>query len=84
MMETTISRDVLVLGAGPAGIDAAQALAESGCNALVIARGDVEAPESVKVLSNAVLSEFAGVAGDFRASITSNSETVEQTFGAVV
>ncbi|MFO7749549.1 MAG: hydrogenase iron-sulfur subunit [Desulfobacteraceae bacterium] len=84
MMETTISRDVLVLGAGPAGIDAAQALAESGCNPLVIARGEVDAPESVKVLSNAVLSEFAGVAGDFRASITRNSETVQQTFGAVV
>jgi len=84
MMEINISKDVLILGTGTAAVEAARAVVASGYNAVVVGRNEVQVPDGAEIISNANLSDLAGVAGDFRATIVRDGEPLERGFGAVV
>ncbi|MCX7029630.1 MAG: FAD-dependent oxidoreductase [Spirochaetes bacterium] len=80
-----LAQDVLVIGAGPAGLEAARALATLGHRVTVIDRSaSVPAADGLKVLPGTRVVAFDGVAGAYRAKLRGPFGTVERTFGAVV
>ncbi|MEA1968633.1 MAG: hydrogenase iron-sulfur subunit [Thermodesulfobacteriota bacterium] len=84
MIDINISKDVLVLGAGAAGLEAAEKIVACGYNVLVLGKGEAKGSDKFEVITHGTLAAFAGVAGDFRAAIAKGGEISERTFGAVV
>jgi heterodisulfide reductase subunit A-like polyferredoxin/coenzyme F420-reducing hydrogenase delta subunit len=94
-VEVQINKDVLVVGAGKAGFEAAAKIAAQGYKAVVIGNKttcacgagcskEMQAAGLVEIQDGASLVAIAGVAGDFRVTIGKGEETLEATFGAVV
>lgn len=88
-IEISINTDVLVIGAGPAGVEAAEIISAQGYKVAVIGNGEqgaaaVPRSDLVELLDGASIYDFAGVAGDFRAFYTLNGQKLERSFGAVV
>jgi heterodisulfide reductase subunit A-like polyferredoxin len=85
-------QDVLVIGAGPAGLEAARSLAGLGHAVTVIDRSAVAAGAGaagakvpgIEVLPSTTLSAFDGCPGSFPARLLGPSGPVERTFGAVI
>ena len=95
MVDVKISKDVLVVGAGKAGLEAAANIAAQGYKAVVIgsktscacSAGCTQQMQDaglVEIKDGATLVDIAGVAGDFRVTIGKGDETSQATFGAVV
>lgn len=86
MIDVTMNRDVLVVGCGAPGVEAAKALAERGYN-VVLAHDGSDGKISAagfEVMSGTRLEKLAGVAGDYRTCLATGDRFVERTFGAVV
>ena len=95
MIEININKDVLVVGAGFAGLDSAAKIAAQGYK-VVLACKDAELCDSgdefkkfvesgiVEIMTNTSLDDFSGVTGDFRATLAKGSEKIQKDFGAVV
>ncbi|MBF0303051.1 MAG: hydrogenase iron-sulfur subunit [Desulfamplus sp.] len=95
MVDISISKDVLVVGAGAAGLEAAAKIAAQGYKVSVIGTKTACARQSgcssemfdtgkVSIMENVSLEALAGVTGDFRVTLTKGSEKMEAIFGAVV
>ena len=95
MVEVEINKDVLVVGAGKAGLETAAKIAAQGYKAVVIGNKttcacsagctkEMQAAGLVEMQDGAALVAIAGVAGDFRVTIAKGEETSDQVFGAVV
>ncbi|MBF0210942.1 MAG: hydrogenase iron-sulfur subunit [Desulfamplus sp.] len=95
MVDISISKDVLVIGAGSFGLQAAGQIAAQGYKVSVIGAKTACARQSgctsemletggVNIMQDVSIEALAGVVGDFRATLTKNSEKVESIFGAVV
>lgn len=82
-------QEVLVIGAGPAGIEAARSLAGLGHPVTVIDRSaapttsEAEQP-GVEVLSSTTLAAFDGFPGSFTARLRGPADYDERTFGAAI
>lgn len=95
MIEISINKDVLVVGAGFAGLDSAAKIAAQGYK-VVLACKDGELFDSgdefkkfvdsgmIEIMTNTLLEDFAGVTGDFRAVLEKGGEKIKKDFGAVV
>jgi heterodisulfide reductase subunit A-like polyferredoxin len=86
-----LAQEVLVIGAGPAGLEAARSLAALGHAVTVIDRSAVAAGVAagtkvpgIEVLRSTMLSAFDGYPGSFQARLLGPSGPVERTFGAMV
>ena len=95
MVEVKISKDVLVVGAGKAGLETAAKIAAQGYKAVVIGNKtscacsagcskEMQEAGLVEIQDGVSLVALAGVAGDFRATLAKGDETTEATFGAMV
>ena len=89
-VEISLNRDVLVLGAGSAGVEAAKIIAAQGYKVAVAGSGnngkpsDLSGTDLVEILEDTSVHDFAGVAGDFRAILRKGPDKLERNFGAVV
>ncbi len=95
MIDISINKDVLVIGAGFAGLDSAAKIAAQGYKVLIACReseifdlGDdfnalVESG-MIEIMTQTELVDFSGVAGDFRAVLAKGNEKIKRNFGAVV
>ncbi|OHD74851.1 MAG: hypothetical protein A2177_01200 [Spirochaetes bacterium RBG_13_68_11] len=86
-----LCQDVLVIGAGPAGLEAARSLAGLGHAVTVIDRSTAATGAAagakvpgIEVLSSTTLSAFDGWPGSFQGRLLGPSGPVERTFGAVI
>jgi heterodisulfide reductase subunit A-like polyferredoxin len=81
-----LRQDVLVIGAGPAGLEAARSLAGLGHPVTVIDRSAVagEGQPGIDVLPSTTLAGFDGFPGAFTARLQGPSGVEERAFGAVV
>ncbi|MDY0375786.1 MAG: hydrogenase iron-sulfur subunit [Desulfobacterium sp.] len=86
MIDVTMNRDVLVVGCGAPGVEAAVALADRGYNVVLAHDGsDKKNPASgVEVMTSTRVERLAGVAGDYRICLATGDKFVERTFGAIV
>lgn len=95
MVEIKTNKDVLILGAGSSGLEAAAGISAQGYKAVVIGKKTACACSSgctkesmaagqVEILEDVVLADLNGVAGDFKASLVKGGEKSEATFGALV
>ncbi len=95
MIDITINKDVLVLGAGFAGLDSAVKIAAQGYK-VVIACKESELFDfgeefnafvksgMIEVMTQTKLDDFSGVTGDFRATLVKEDKRIKRNFGAVV
>ncbi|SMC37175.1 4Fe-4S binding domain-containing protein [Desulfocicer vacuolatum DSM 3385] len=94
-IDVQINKDVLVVGAGKAGLTAAAQIAAQGYKAVVIGNKtacacgagcskEMQDAGLVEIQDGTSLVDIAGVAGDFRVTLGKGEETCEVTFGAVV
>ncbi len=82
-----LRQDVLVIGAGPAGLEAAKSLAELGHAVTMIDRSasvTTGLQPGVEVLQSTTLTGFDGIPGSFAARLRGPAGVEERTFGAVV
>jgi heterodisulfide reductase subunit A-like polyferredoxin len=79
-----VCREVLVIGAGPAGIEAARSLAKLGHPVTIIDRSATAKVPGIEVLPSTTLSVFDGCPGSFHARLLGPSGPVDRTFGAVI
>lgn len=95
MVDISISKDVLVVGAGSFGLEAASKIAAQGYKVSVIGTKTACARQSgctsdmldtgkVNIMESVSLESVAGVTGDFRVTLAKGSELMETVFGAVV
>ena len=95
MVDIAINKDVLVVGAGKAGLTAAAQIAAQGYKAVVIGEKtacarcsgctqEMQDQGLVRIQAGTCLADLAGVAGDFRATLAKGDETATEVFGAVV
>lgn len=95
MVDISISKDVLVVGAGAEGLEAAARIAAQGYRVSVVGEKRACARQSgcstemletgkVNIMQEVSLESLAGVVGDFRATLTKGAEKMEALFGAVV
>ncbi|MBF0469287.1 MAG: FAD-dependent oxidoreductase, partial [Desulfamplus sp.] len=95
MVDISINRDVLVVGAGSAGLESAAQIAAQGYKVCVIGEKTACARESgctadmletgkVNIMQDVSIESLAGVVGDFRAVLSKGAEKIESAFGAVV
>ncbi len=96
MVQIQTSKDVLIVGAGAAGLEAAAGIAAQGYKAVVVGKKtvctcaegccpkDKPAFAKVEIMEDVVLEDLAGVAGDFRVTLAKGAEKSQLTFGAVV
>ena len=85
MIDVTMNKDVLIVGAGTPGVEAATALSAKGYK-VVLAHGSEKklSVEGVEVMPSTRVASLAGVAGDYRACLAAGDKSLEQTFGAIV
>lgn len=80
-----LAKNVLVIGAGPAGLEAARALAELGHDVAVIDRSATAADvEGIEVLPRTKVTAFEGFPGSFTVRLGGPAGIAERSFGAVV
>ncbi len=82
-----LRQDVLVIGAGPAGLEAAKSLAGLGHAVTVIERSasvPTERRPGIEVLPSTTLAGFDGFPGSFAARLQGPAGVEERAFGAVV
>ncbi len=85
-IDVTINKDVLVIGCGTQGLEAAEAVAAKGYKVVLVDDADLPAPaaNAIEVMANTKVESLAGLAGDFRTCLANGSGRSERTFGAVV
>ncbi len=85
MIDVTMNKDVLVVGGGTPGIEAAAALSEKGYTVVLAHDSDQPmAVDGVEVMPGTRVASLAGVAGDYRTCLAAPGSTIDRTFGAVV
>ncbi|ACN16160.1 putative fusion protein, heterodisulfide reductase (HdrA) / F420-non-reducing hydrogenase (MvhD) [Desulforapulum autotrophicum HRM2] len=85
MIDVTMNKDVLVVGCGTPGVDAAAALSEKGYTVVLAHDSDQPmAVAGVEVMAATQVASLAGVAGDYRTCLATADRSIERTFGAVV
>ncbi len=85
-IEISINTDVLVIGTGAAGAEAAEVISAQGYKVAVAGDGGQDIAQSgrAELIEGAHIRDFAGVAGDFRACFVKDGQRLERNFGAVV
>ncbi|SLM27580.1 putative fusion protein, heterodisulfide reductase (HdrA) / F420-non-reducing hydrogenase (MvhD) [Desulfamplus magnetovallimortis] len=95
MVDITLNKDVLVVGAGSVGLETASKIASQGYKVSVIGQKTACARQSgctdemlnsgtVNIMQDVVLEDVAGVTGDFRVTLAKGEEKMKAVFGAVV
>jgi heterodisulfide reductase subunit A-like polyferredoxin len=83
-----LAQEILVIGAGPAGLEAARSLAALGQAVTVIDRSAAASAAAegagFQVLPATTLAAFDGFVGAFQARLLGPSGAAEKTFGAVI
>ncbi|MCP4116801.1 MAG: hydrogenase iron-sulfur subunit [Desulfobacteraceae bacterium] len=86
MIDVTINKDVLVIGSGAPGVEAAEAVAGKGYKVVLVdgAEGPSSVSGDIEVMANTRVESLAGLTGDFRTCLANGSGSSERTFGAIV
>ncbi len=95
MIDVSINKDVLVIGAGLAGLDSAAKIAAQGYKVLIACKeteffdfGDdfntLVKSGTIEIMTQTELEDFSGVTGDFRATLVKGNEKIKRNFGAVI